>query len=82
MVKKIAAIAVGGAILLSVAMPVFADKPNNPGCIGEGVSTQGKAGTRADVVASVKATTSEKNFGQAIQAWKGPACGIPPAHTP
>lgn len=76
-IKKLAITGVAAGLFLTSAAGVFAAQPANPGCVGEGVSAQGMAGIRNEVVASVKAGTAEKNFGQAIQAWKGPACGLP-----
>jgi hypothetical protein len=59
-----------------------ADQPANPGFAGEVISSQGQAGVRSEVVAWVKANTSEKNFGQTMKAWHRAECGIPPGHTP
>ncbi len=77
MKKKLIVGAMAGAALLASALPVFANKPANPGCVGANVSAQGQLGTRDDVVLSILET---RNLGHAIQAWKGPACGLPSAH--
>lgn len=68
-------------VVLAFTFPLYADKPANPGVVGQEVSAQAQAGTRADVVASVKASTLEKNFGQAVQAYLD-GKGIPYKHTP
>lgn len=77
-IKKIAVGAtIAAATFGSLAGPAFADQPSNPGCVGEAVSVQGRAGTRNDVVLGI---LDGGNLGHAIQAWKGPACGLPAAH--
>jgi hypothetical protein len=87
--KKIVALVFAGALLVCLAVPLFggvgaalADQPDNPGCAGEVISAQGQAGIRSEVVAWVKADTSEKNFGQTMKAWHRAECDIPSGHTP
>jgi hypothetical protein len=87
--KKILALVFASALLICLAVPLFAgvgavsaDQPANPGCAGEVISAQGQGGYRSEVVAWVKANTSEKNFGQTMKAWHRAECGIPPGHTP
>lgn len=75
--KALAAAATAAAILGTSVLPVFADQPANPGCVGKAVKVQGQAGTRDDVVHSI---LSGGSLGAAIQAWKGPACGLPAGH--
>ncbi len=76
--KRVIVVVLVVALVMIFMIPIaFADQPANPGCVGENVSTQGKAGTRNDVVAGI---LGGGNLGHAIQAWKGPACGLPAGH--
>lgn len=74
--KLIAGAIAGGALLISV-MPVFAAKPDNPGCVGEAVSGQAHSwGGRGGVVSAIARTGT---YGDGVKAYlAGNPCGLNP----
>jgi len=90
--KKIAiAVTVVVALMLALAIPAFADQPENPGSYGERVSGQAHEEKGQDPVqhrserihrAIENARAEGTNLGQKIKLTHEVNHGIPPGHTP